>query len=280
MAAVPNADSVSWRHPLNATTSKQRNIPLESARAEAQDGSHTDNTVTDLGTETTTHKESTTHETTTTAAGHKLQVCICGWEKVTSAFGLKIHQGRKKCLREQRQGPRIDQYFLRSNQSNQSNEAQRRETNQSSQSISTPVTEEGNTSTEMSVEWPTQPQRPPMEKGHKPGVKWPKAVEKKEWEIINNDLSKILEQQVGTTTRKLEKMGDIIYNYGEERFGVNKVRSRKKVPAPAKSWRQQEMDKLVRERRQMKKLWKKASDTEREGLEQLQADIKRRLATL
>ena len=184
---------------------------------------------------------------------------------------------------EQRQGPRIDQYFLRSSQSSQSNEAQRRDANQSSQSISTPVTEEDNTSTEMPVDELTQPQRPPKEekiKGHRPTVKWPKAVEKREWETINNDLTKILEQQVGTAEKKLERMGDIIYHYGEERFGVNERRSGKTPPTPAKSRRQQEIEGLVRERRQLKKQWKKASDAEREGLTLLQADIKCRLATL
>ena len=186
-------------------------------------------------------------------------------------------------MREQRQGPRIDRYFLRGNQSNQSSEAQRRDANQSSQSISTPAPEEGNTGTEMSVEEPTQPQIPPMERkmeGHKPSVKWPKSVDKKEWETINRDLTQILEQLTGTAERKLERMGDVIYNYGEERFGVKKGRGGKKLPVPAKSRRQQEIDRLIRERRGMKKLWKKASDAEREGLLLLQRDIKSRLATL
>ena len=270
-----------WRY-SHYYSGTYRNIPLEPARAGAQDGSTTDHTATDPGTETTTSRN-TAHETTITAAGHTLQVCSCGWERVTSARGLRIHQGRKRCLGEQRQGPRIDQYFLRSSQSNQSNEAQRRDANQSSQSISTPVTEEDNTSTEMPVDELTQPQRPLKEekiKGHRPSVKWPKAVEKREWETFNNDLTKILEQQVRTAEKKLERMGHIIYHYGEERFGVNKRRSGKTPPAPAKSRRQQKIEILVRERRQLRKQWKKASDAEREGLMLLQADIKYRLATL
>lgn len=176
--AVSDAVSVCWRHPLSATESLQRMTPLEPA-------------ATDPGTNTTMSKN-TAHETT--AAGHSLQVCTCGWAKVTSVTGLKIHQGKKRCLGKQSQEPRIDQYFLRSNTSNQSSEAQRRDKNQSSQSISTPVTEEGNASTELQVEEPTQPQRPPKEnktKGHRPSVKWPKAVEKREWETVNNDLTKI-----------------------------------------------------------------------------------------
>jgi len=85
---------------------------------------------------------------------------------------------------------------------------------------------------------------------------------------------------VGTAEKKLERMGDIIYHYGEERFGVNTRRSDKATPAPAKSRRQQEMERLVRERRQLRKQWKKASDAEREGLMLLQGDIKCWLITL
>lgn len=242
----------------------------------------TDKLDTDPGTDTTTSKNSV-HETTTAVAGHSLQVCTCGWAKITSFRGLRTHQGKRGCLREQRQEPRIDQYFLRSNQSNQSIEAQRRGKNQSSQSISTPVTEEDNTITEMSVEEPTQPQRPPKEekiKGQRPRVKWPKAVEKREWETVNTDLTKILQQQVGTAEKKLERLGNIIYYYGEKRFGVNIRRSNKVTSVPAKSRRQQEIERLVRERRQLRKQWKKASDAEREGLMLLQGDIKPRLATL
>ncbi len=131
-----------------------------------------------------TMSKNTAHETTTAAARHSLQVCTCGWAKITSFSGLRIHQGKRGCLREQRQGPHIDQYFLRSNQS----------------------------------------------------------------EI------------------KLERMGDIIYLYGEERFGVNTRRSDKATPAPAKSRRQQDIERLDKERRQLRKQWKKASDAEREGL--------------
>lgn len=109
-------------------------------------------------------------------------------------------------------------------------------------------------------------------------VKWPKAVEKREWEAVNNNLTKILEQQVGTAEKKLERMGDIIYHYGEEHFKVNTRRSDKATPAPAKSRRQQEIERLVRERKQLRKHWEKASDAEREGLMLLQGEC--RLATL
>lgn len=230
--------------------------------------------------ETTTSKN-TAHESTTTAAGQALQVCLCGWSKITSARGLKIHQGKRGCLRQQKQGPRIDQYFLRSNESNKSSEAQRQDENQSSQSISTSEAEEESTSTRMPVDEPTQSQRPRERTlEHRPRVKWPKAVEKREWETVNNDLINILEQQVGTAEVKLERMGNIIYQYGVERFGVQGKRSDEATAVPPKSRRQQEIERLVKERRQLRKQWKKASDAEREGLQLLQGEIKTRLTTL
>lgn len=66
----------------------------------------------------------------------------------------------------------------------------------------------------MLVEEPTKSQRPPKEKTqeHRTRVKWPKAVEKPQWETVNNDLTKILEQQVGMAEVKLERMGNIIYH--------------------------------------------------------------------
>lgn len=47
-------------------------------------------------------------------------------------------------------------------------------------------------------------------------VKWPKS-NSKEWETINTDLSLILNNIKGSAEKKLEKMGDLIYSYGERR---------------------------------------------------------------
>ena len=83
-----------------ATKNYKEKIPLESARAGAEDDSSADNPVIDIGTEQTTSLMISIPETATATAGHKLQSCICGWEKVTSTRGLKIHQGKKGCLKK------------------------------------------------------------------------------------------------------------------------------------------------------------------------------------
>ncbi|MGH0176634.1 UNVERIFIED_CONTAM: hypothetical protein FKN15_014731 [Acipenser sinensis] len=153
--------------------------------------------------------ESTSQKTSSRSAVSKdmeLQVCVCGWSKATTVRGLKIHQGRMKCLREKGQGPRIDQYFLRS-QSSQSNEIQRQEANHSSQDISTPVIDVRRTCMDTVSDEPNDPCEPGQtnqhkrEKnlnGHKPGVKWPRACEKTAWNTVNTDLCFALERLSGT----------------------------------------------------------------------------------
>ncbi|MGH0151754.1 UNVERIFIED_CONTAM: hypothetical protein FKN15_023173 [Acipenser sinensis] len=72
-----------------------------------------------------------------------------------------------KCLREKGQGPRIDQYFLRS-QSSQSNEIQRQEANHSSQDISTPVIDVRRTCMDTVSDEPNDPCEP----GSKPSLQF------------------------------------------------------------------------------------------------------------
>ena len=73
--------------------------------------------------------------------GNKLQVCPCGWQKVTSVRDLKMHQGRKRCVVKEGQCGRIDQYFLRS-QSIKSDKVQRQVENHSPKDINNTATEE------------------------------------------------------------------------------------------------------------------------------------------
>ena len=74
-------------------------------------------------------------------------------------------------------------------------------------------------------------------------------------------------------------MGELIYSYGAERFGITEKR-KKTSTIPTKSRRQQEIERLVKERRQLKKQWRKAPEEEKEGINLLQAEIKNRLSTL
>ena len=69
-----------------------------------EDGSLADNPVKGIGTEQITSMMISTPEASIAAVWHKLQSCMFGWAKVTSTSGLKIHQGRKRCLKKEQQG--------------------------------------------------------------------------------------------------------------------------------------------------------------------------------
>ncbi len=214
----------------------------------------------------------------TALAGHKLQSCV--WNKITSEKGLNIHQGKKKYLKEFTKGPRIDHYFL-GGRANHLDEAQWQDTHHSPQGISTPGEALASTAppTDMSPD-PIQTQ-PAVERkmdGQKPQILWPKSCQKREWGTIDTDLVHLLEGLRGGVERKLEKIGEIIYSYGTERFGVKRKdhSTQKKLSAHLKSRRQQGIDRLVKERRQ----WKKETEVEREVIEVVQGDSKQRLAKL
>ena len=86
--------------PYLATKLNTEKTPLESARAGAEDDSLMTDTVTDPGTDLTMSRENMLVEATSSDVdGKKRQVCLCGWQKVTTLKGLRIHQGRKRCIK-------------------------------------------------------------------------------------------------------------------------------------------------------------------------------------
>lgn len=97
--------------------------------------------------------------------------------------------------------------------------------------------------------------------GYRPHMNWPKSCSKKEWEMVNADL----EGLQGTAEKKLERMSDLIYEYGVERFGPRDPR-KNKTTTSLKSRRQQEIKCLVKERIDLRKQWRKGSIEEKEGI--------------
>lgn len=79
-------------------------------------------------------------------------------------------------------------------------------------------------------------------------MNWPGACEKGIWATVNSDLRGALERLKGTVERKVEKMGGLIYKYGEGRFGVCKSRIKSSLEV-GMSMRQRKIDRLVREQK-------------------------------
>ena len=214
-----------------------------------------------------------------------LQKCGCGWSKISTPRGLNQHQRRMNCPGGGNSGPRIDQLLAREASNKTSGDRRQVEDH----SPPNPSTHEflslseniDNTQNPLVSERVDQPQ-PALEKkikGLRSKIKWPKSCSKDEWATVNTDLMGKLEALRGTTVAKLEKVGDVIYEYGREMFGTHDGKTKEAVSI-VKSRRQREIEQLVKERRQLRKQWRKAVEEEKVGLESLYSDIKQRLASL
>lgn len=195
--------------------------------------------------------------------------------------GLRTHQGLKGCLGGDRpKEPRIDHYFLRK----RSVKARGNTRPEIIHSPQTPEPQEAEPSADIPNNTDVVPDRPnhapekEME-GLRRKVKWPKSCSKSEWATIEIDLVAKLESLKGTAESKLERIGEVIYAYGEEMFGVLEPRTRA-ADEVGLSRRQREIRRLVKEKRQLSKQWKKASEEEKAGIDVLQAEIRERLSSL
>jgi len=65
-------------------------------------------------------------------------------------------------------------------------------------------------------------------------MKWPKSCEKAVWEKVNVDLSNLMGTLQGTTLKKLDCMGELIYTYGAEQFGTYRRRKAPTIPTMSK----------------------------------------------
>lgn len=164
-----------------ATENSMKKIPLVSARAGVQDDSSVDYMVNDPGQALTMRTRNATVRKDSTEQGPMLQRCRCGWAKVTSLNGLRIHQGRKKCLKPDVQGTRIDQYFLGASQVSRVQHVQQQEEPHSLQNINPPpirVTEQLNTEGNVEAYTPHSATENKIQ-GQRPLVKWPKSHEQR-----------------------------------------------------------------------------------------------------
>ncbi len=109
-------------------------------------------------------------------------------------------------------------------------------------------------------------------------IKWPKANEAKEWRKLDEYLSRLLQKALrGSVLAKLNLFGEIQYEVCRNRYGEETIRE---AVVRSKGRREKEIDELVASRRQLRKRWRKAEESEKEGLKALWDEISRRLANL
>lgn len=109
-------------------------------------------------------------------------------------------------------------------------------------------------------------------------IKWPKSNETEEWGRLNDHLCKLLQKTLrGPVEAKLNLLGRILYEECSSRFGKAASGT---TGLTAKGRREKAIDDLVMNRRQHRKRWRKADETQKEGLKALWDEIRKRLAVL
>lgn len=212
-----------------------------------------------------------------------LRRCACGWEKVTSSRGLRIHQGKMKCLRQ------VDQQHRTAQEAGQTTGSRSQECNHSAAGPSgaeSPEVVERNPMMEK-VPCDHEDTSPPeahlikpvtKQPGRREKIKWPKANDRVAWQRLDADVSQLLELALrGSIESKLNIMGDIIFEVCRERFGEV---SKKEPTAPGKGRREREIEQLIKARRQLRRNWRKATSQEKEGLKVLWDEVRQNLARL
>ena len=109
-------------------------------------------------------------------------------------------------------------------------------------------------------------------------IKWPKANEAEEWRKLDEHLSGLLQNALhGSVVAKLNLLGEILYEECSNRYGEVTIRE---AAIRAKGRREKEIDEVVASRRQLRKRWRKAEESEKEGLRALWDEIRRGLVNL
>ncbi|KAJ8350642.1 hypothetical protein SKAU_G00257720 [Synaphobranchus kaupii] len=218
-----------------------------------------------------------------------MRKCRCGWEKVTTFRGLRIHQGKKRCTArgQQKQCTATAGQTLGTKSQVSNHRAEGSNAADGRQEAEGPVVESSplESGTENTPGTPTinnqqaSQRREKKEPGRRQAIKWPKANEPAVWQKLDNDITVLLEHSLrGRVETKLNSLGDILYEECRSRFGV--VAERRRAAPKQKGRREREIEQLVWRRRQLRKQWRKASQEEKEGLKPLWEEVRKSLSNL
>ncbi|XP_052281306.1 uncharacterized protein LOC127878820 [Dreissena polymorpha] len=110
-------------------------------------------------------------------------------------------------------------------------------------------------------------------------IDWPKTTDKRAWNDLDKELDAILTSTMqGPVDRKLKCMTTLVYTVAKERFGTKKTR--RPNPQQTPNRRQSRMKQIRGELKSLNKAYKKASQEERLGHQELRDILRRELQTL
>ena len=164
--------------------------------------------------------------------------------------GLKIHQGKKCKKDERRRSP------------------DRKSCNR--------PTQESNHSGQVQVTAQPSTQEASNEVKRKPKIAWPAAKEKASYRRFEEAVCKKIYKMKGTVQERLKRLSNTIYETGKEEFGEEPVKKKVTARKGGDSRRERAMKKLRKEKNDMRKRWRQADPTEKEGLSVLYEQLKKK----
>ena len=173
---------------------------------------------------------------------HRIQRhCCCGWSKVTTYHGLRIHQGKAKCVgnsqpqactasagKTRRHHSQVEHHrasepniAVGTGEEHQSSEQTPQQQNTPQQENSTASLEQQSPPQQESNTAHPEPARVPPEKYvQKPQVKWPKSSDREVWRNFDERTCSTLQNALkGNATSKLNILGHLIIEEGRNWFG-------------------------------------------------------------
>ncbi|GFR65403.1 reverse transcriptase [Elysia marginata] len=181
-------------------------------------------------------------------------LCICG-RRFASERGMKIHRTKMGCLNKSFQQQRT---ALADNTSENQSRAQ----NYSAKEIQAEDQELRQ-----------------LINAKRQKINFPATIAVEQWEDLDSKIVLKLDSLIGDSTleHKLATFGDIVYQSSLETFGAKQYQS--KGP-PKRSRRQCEMDKLRKQKRNLKKQMKAANSEEKKGLQEIWQHLKAKHSAL
>jgi Reverse transcriptase (RNA-dependent DNA polymerase) len=115
----------------------------------------------------------------------------------------------------------------------------------------------------------------PREASKKVKVKWPKMVDEDSWKRLEKEVCSRLWHDNGNVEERLKLLSETIYGVSLEMFGEEEIRQLK--PKVVVSRRQETINRLRKEKNILKRRWKESVDHEKQAINELVKDVRRRL---
>ena len=203
------------------------------------------------------------------------RVCSCG-KPCKNERGLKIHMGHMGCPPILNLVQRIGEPYKPEEETDQETHHRARDLlaqGEGEEAAYIPSVEITENKTKKD---PIVRQQPIVNTERKKRIKWPKTSEQREWKKFDEDVDKILQTTLcGSVDRKIQAMSTIAYAVGSDRFGFQEQRRAPPTAGNREPNRREKEIAAIRQRlRDLRRQYKKADDSEKQGLSDL-ADISR-----